>query len=66
MVRYMIVKGHCPNCNKEFLMSICIECLEEKTFKTEEDANRYIFENVTVLIPAKDGLKCSKPALPDN
>lgn len=44
----MIVICTCPACKEMFTASIVVECLEDQTFATEEDARRYILKNITV------------------
>lgn len=41
-------------------MSIVIECLEQRTFKNEEEARKYILDNAIVRIPTENGLEVSK------
>lgn len=44
----MIATCKCPLCRGKFLVEICIECLEELSFKTEDEAKKYILENVKI------------------
>lgn len=57
LVSIVIVKGVCPHCKKETYLSVIIECLDEKTFISEEAAHHYILENVTFRIPTENGLE---------
>lgn len=44
----MFVVCTCTECKHQFAVSIVVECLEDQTFATEEDARRYILENIKV------------------
>jgi transcriptional regulator NrdR family protein len=44
----MFVICTCPACKERFTTYIVVECLEDQTFATEEDARRYIIENIKV------------------
>jgi len=38
----------CTECKHQFAVSIVVECLEDQIFNTEDDARRYILDNIKV------------------
>lgn len=44
----------CPRCKNPFVVKISIDCLEKLTFETEDEAKKYILENVVIKTATMD------------
>lgn len=52
----MLAQCVCPHCQKEFIESVQVECLEEQIFESEESAKRYIQKNIIIKTLQSDDI----------